>query len=393
MIGAVARVSVDYGGLRAALDEAGGTRLHNGALVTLTVDQALHRKTINRLRSAGLLEIDVQGERREHESALFADEHLLLDLVENKLPQWRKQRWQITLAEDFSWQPVAVDAYYFDAEPQDDNQWFSLELGVEVGGKRLSLYPVIASLLDDRQLRPLLVEGTPLQPDATIPVRIDARHVARFALERLRAIVRTLLELAEPGARDQQDRLRLPRVDAARLVDLSEQDFQWRGAQALRELGQRLRDFTGLEEVPPAAGLAGTLRPYQQARLNWMQFLRAHGLAGILADDMGLGKTVQTIAHLAVEKEAGRLQQPALVVAPTSLVHNWAASSRSSCAGPRTRSRANCRPRPRSSARSTLPVRSAICTRRSAARWTSACARRSPRRGWRAVTSSCSTRC
>lgn len=171
MRGAVARVAVDYGGLRAALDDTGGTRLRNGALVALTVDQALHRKTLNRLQSAGFLAIDVQGEQREHESTLFADEQLMLDVVENKLPQWRKQGWKITLAEDFSWQPVEVEAYYFDAEPQEDNQWFSLELGVEVGGKRLSLYPVIASLLDDRQLRPLLVEDTPLAPEATIPVR------------------------------------------------------------------------------------------------------------------------------------------------------------------------------------------------------------------------------
>ena len=44
---------------------------------------------------------------------------------------------------------------------------------------------------------------------------------------------------------------------------------------------------------------------------------------GILADDMGLGKTVQTLAHLLVEKEAGRLDRPALVVAPTSLMGNW----------------------------------------------------------------------
>jgi SNF2 family DNA or RNA helicase len=54
-----------------------------------------------------------------------------------------------------------------------------------------------------------------------------------------------------------------------------------------------------------------------------MQFLREYGLAGILADDMGLGKTVQTLAHILVEKEAGRLTHPVLVIAPTSLMGNW----------------------------------------------------------------------
>jgi hypothetical protein len=33
------------------------------------------------------------------------------------------------------------------------------------------------------------------------------------------------------------------------------------------------------------------LRGYQLQGVAWMQYLREHGLAGILADDMGLGKT------------------------------------------------------------------------------------------------------
>lgn len=38
---------------------------------------------------------------------------------------------------------------------------------------------------------------------------------------------------------------------------------------------------------------------------------------------MGLGKTVQTLAHVAIERAAGRLDRPALIVCPTSLVPNW----------------------------------------------------------------------
>ncbi|MCK5643639.1 MAG: DEAD/DEAH box helicase, partial [Gammaproteobacteria bacterium] len=33
--------------------------------------------------------------------------------------------------------------------------------------------------------------------------------------------------------------------------------------------------------------------------------------------------TVQALAHILKEKEDGRLQQPALIIAPTSLMHNW----------------------------------------------------------------------
>ena len=53
------------------------------------------------------------------------------------------------------------------------------------------------------------------------------------------------------------------------------------------------------------AGLGLTLRPYQLQGLAWLQYLREHHLAGILADDMGLGKTAQVLAHLLVEQQAG----------------------------------------------------------------------------------------
>ena len=85
-------------------------------------------------------------------------------------------------------------------------------------------------------------------------------------------------------------------------------------------MGRKLSQFGSVQKVAAPAGLQATLRDYQADGLAWMQFLRDHDLAGILADDMGLGKTVQTLAHILIEKEAGRLTHPALVIAPTSLM-------------------------------------------------------------------------
>ncbi len=81
--------------------------------------------------------------------------------------------------------------------------------------------------------------------------------------------------------------------------------------------------FKGVADVAPPAGLQTSLRAYQQQGLNWLQFLREYQLGGLLADDMGLGKTVQTLAHLLLEKESGRMDRPSLVIAPTSLMVNW----------------------------------------------------------------------
>ncbi len=76
------------------------------------------------------------------------------------------------------------------------------------------------------------------------------------------------------------------------------------GPQGWQELAERLRNFRGIVKVPVPTGLQANLREYQLEGLNWLQFLREHGLGGILADDMGLGKTVQALAHLLTEKEA-----------------------------------------------------------------------------------------
>ena len=76
---------------------------------------------------------------------------------------------------------------------------------------------------------------------------------------------------------------------------------------------------------PPT--LTAELRPYQRAGLGWLHFLRDTGTGGCLADDMGLGKTVQTLALLE-ELRAGGIKRPSLVVAPRSLLFNWAAEAK-----------------------------------------------------------------
>lgn len=89
---------------------------------------------------------------------------------------------------------------------------------------------------------------------------------------------------------------------------------------------ETMKQLADIDQVPVCTipqGLKATLRDYQRDGLNWMQFLRQMQLGGILADDMGLGKTVQALAHMLKEKEEGRLRHPVLVIAPTSLIHNW----------------------------------------------------------------------
>ncbi len=93
----------------------------------------------------------------------------------------------------------------------------------------------------------------------------------------------------------------------------------------LAETLKGLRSHEGLEPINPGAALNGTLRPYQQIGLRWLYLLARLGLGACLADDMGLGKTIQVLSLLLVLKRQTNVhRQPSLLVAPASLLANWA---------------------------------------------------------------------
>ena len=89
--------------------------------------------------------------------------------------------------------------------------------------------------------------------------------------------------------------------------------------------------------IPIPAGVTASLREYQRRGVDWMYWMARQGLGAVLADDMGLGKTLQLLALEAAERDnserepttaesAGQVGKvgPSLVIAPTSVVGNWA---------------------------------------------------------------------
>ena len=88
---------------------------------------------------------------------------------------------------------------------------------------------------------------------------------------------------------------------------------------------QGLRSPQGLAQIDPGEGLKGVLRPYQQVGVRWLYLLTRLGLGACLADDMGLGKTIQVLSLLLVlKRQHSGKPQPSLLVAPASLLANWA---------------------------------------------------------------------
>ena len=238
-----------------------------------------------------------------------------LSFLNEGVPELERQEVSVVIAEDFPYCIAQAEDWFVAVDESIGSDWFDLDLGVSVAGERISLVPPLLRLLREQPDLLGIVRG--LEDSQTFPVAIDARRILPVPAGRLKAWLLPLLEFLD------EDRPRLSRHNAAALAGLDDLPTHWIGGEELRALGQRLRDFSGMTQHLQAPGFMATLRPYQQIGLDWLQFLREYGLAGILADDMGLGKTVQTLAHLHLEKASGRADRPSLVVATTSLMSNW----------------------------------------------------------------------
>jgi SNF2 family DNA or RNA helicase len=246
------------------------------------------------------------------------------------LPRLRAAGWQIEMEGNYRYELAEAEDWYAELNEEGDgegaNAWFALELGIVVDGRRYSLLPLLLQMI--RNAPQDFDAATLAARDDSSEIIVDLSSATRVALpwSRIKPILATLGELY--FSERMGSTLRLPVTDAARLAELEQAaQLRWMGGERLRELGRKLDGFDGIRRVEVPAGLQATLRPYQQTGLAWMQFLREYGFGGILADDMGLGKTIQALAHILAEKEAGRLDAPALVVAPTSLMGNWQAEA------------------------------------------------------------------
>lgn len=91
-----------------------------------------------------------------------------------------------------------------------------------------------------------------------------------------------------------------------------------KGKEELKEIKERFKNIDNVSFKGPE-DFKGALREYQKLGYNWFKTLDYLGFGGILGDEMGLGKTIQTIAFLSSNQGS-----KSLIVAPTSLIYNWA---------------------------------------------------------------------
>jgi superfamily II DNA or RNA helicase len=253
-----------------------------------------------------------------------------LDFLMHQVPTLKENGWRVMIEPSFPLQLVTeIDEWYSEIEDKKvDQGWFHFELGIVIQGKRVNMLPLLLQVVERYFSGSTKLSLEEMPKDFPLLVTLpDGRHFP-LELERVRGILSVLIELYDRDSLDGDEKLYLPRLRMGQLLDLENTLgkntlFKWLGGEKLRNLGEKLRHFSGIENVKVPEGLNGILRHYQHDGLNWLQFLREYELAGILADDMGLGKTIQALAHMLIEKEQGRMDKPCLVVAPTSLMLNW----------------------------------------------------------------------
>ena len=226
--------------------------------------------------------------------------------------------------------------------PAREGAWL-LSLGIEIDGQTLDLAPMLADLLrrdhrwlnaaqiaaiDDLSMISLRAPGGKRIDAPAAPIKAIVGAMVDLLTDPLRNQNQSVLKLSAWEAR-RLDGLRASLLEAHRVVQHNAWPNSWHleGDVGLASLAKRLKALGTPQPVAAPEGLQVQLRPYQLEGLAWLQYLRAHSLGGILADDMGLGKTAQALAHVLVEKHAGRLDLPVLVVLPTSLIFNWQAEA------------------------------------------------------------------
>ena len=130
------------------------------------------------------------------------------------------------------------------------------------------------------------------------------------------AEIKKILENLDKPIDKELNRLELIHSVFAGKIDDFDTDYE----DAIRDAVKKHLNVT---EVEPPNDLKEILRPYQVYGFKWLYSNIVKGFGCCIADDMGLGKTVQILSLIVKLKQEKKMDKPAMVVCPTTLVGNW----------------------------------------------------------------------
>ena len=331
----IARLIFRYGPVDVALSEITNTitRYHNGGLKQIQRDHRAERDALATLHASGFVSVHEMCPLASYE--YFHDflpaeptEFAWFNMLCQNIPRLRKNGWIIEIDPDFPIQLIdGAGDFSLNLHETTGVDWLELDLGVSVDGETIDLVEPIISLIAAPHFD---IDNFVQSEGESEPfyLRLADGRFLTLSKARIAPFITAICELICGSQNfDKSRRLRVSLMDAASLANLEHATLHagaiWLGGEKLREMGKKLTAAGGLPRVTLPKTFAASLRPYQAQGVAWLAFMREVGLGGVLADDMGLGKTVQALALIALEKAAGRLKRPALVIAPTSLMTNW----------------------------------------------------------------------
>ena len=201
-----------------------------------------------------------------------------------------------------SWTQSAPEFRAADTDPQLEfssgdgepvrNDWFDLDITVQIDGHQLPIAAVIAELASGAT-HMLLPNG--------VYFRLDTPEILRL---------RALIEEARALGEIEGDKVNAGSHNVTLWEELLSLGVVDKQMASWQESLTRLVTARPPVPVEVPDGLDATLRDYQRDGLNWLSFLWDNELGGVLADDMGLGKTVQTLALIARVAEQGHSAIP-----------------------------------------------------------------------------------
>jgi superfamily II DNA or RNA helicase len=173
--------------------------------------------------------------------------------------------------------------------------WFGLDGALTADDRRVSLAVLLEAARHRRRF-----------------VKLGEADYAQLSDELLEAL-NPIAMLALEGKDPELTVGTLPLIDALapRLASF-DAAAEWRGLMTKLEHSRKA-------SFPLPRGLKATLREYQTEGYEWAMRLSQWCSGALLADDMGLGKTLQALGLLLARAKLG----PALVVAPSSVLHTW----------------------------------------------------------------------
>ncbi len=180
--------------------------------------------------------------------------------------------------------------------------WFTLDLKYKIDDLEIP-FEVVQSLIQKGQNY----------------FKIPGKGFAKIDRQQVLDLEESLVELE--GSKNEQGNFQFKNFHALYLQELLPVD--WSLHESLKRASESLKNLEKIPSYPLPETIQEVLRPYQQQGYHWLHFLHEYHFHGILADDMGLGKTLQALAFL-LDLKNKKGQSPTLILAPTSVVFNWA---------------------------------------------------------------------